>query len=174
MPAQVSKVLFQVSVLAFLALVFGFGQTARATLIAYEGFDYSQAAGTNLNGLKGGVGWGANAWATGGANTTGTLAAGLTFSDYAVAGKAGVVSLEGSHGGPLIGASRRFGTAVKAGDTLWISFLFMRNTTGFIVWGSNTVRTGTTPTGGKIQLDIQTRASVVLQNQHCLCSPRRL
>jgi hypothetical protein len=91
-------------------------------------------------------------------NTSGTLVAGLTFSDYPVSGKAGMVSGLGNSRQSLIGASRRFGVAVKAGDTLWISFLFTQNAKD-VVWVQNAVRTGTNPTGGTLQINIQPRVT---------------
>jgi len=146
-----------------------------AAVIAYEGFDYNEAVGTDLYGLNGGVGWGTNTWTTAivATNITGKLAAGLTFSDYPVSGKAGVITMAGPYG-VLIGASRQFGSAVKAGDALWMSFLFMRNTKGLVAWGSNTVRIGTAPIGGTVQLDIQTRAGSDHDTSHGYPAPSGL
>lgn len=66
--------------LAFLAI----SQTLSATRLAYEGFEYTEADGTSVNGLNGGTGWDAAFPAPNGSIT---LQPGLSFSGLNTVGK---------------------------------------------------------------------------------------
>ncbi len=111
---------------------------AGATLLAYEGFNYT--AGTTVAGQTGGTGW-TNAWAVGGAgNFIGTnTAAGLTYTD------ANSNALQTLGGSVIVGnpvgttattatpnrvlnnnLSGGAGVTAGAGATTWISFLYKR------------------------------------------------
>jgi len=104
--------------------------SAVGQVIAYEGFNYS--AGTNLNGLNGGTGWG-NAWSepsfgTGNQNdlVPETIQAGsLTFGSLSTTGNRVVT------GGRFSYDIRNLGTALgAAGTTRYASFLLRRDTVG--------------------------------------------
>ena len=102
---------------------------AKATLLAYEGFDYT--AGTTVAGQSGGSGW-ASAWATGSTgNLMGTNVAGnLSYTDVnglslVTAGGSLVV---GNPAGPATTTAtpNRTLSSTLSGRTTWISFLYQR------------------------------------------------
>jgi len=84
-----------VAALAVVGVVMFVAQVSHAAVFVYEGFDYG---GSNLGSLvsQGGgssVGFGSNTWAMGlGADTSGYLASGLTFSNLVVTGGTGTLS----------------------------------------------------------------------------------
>lgn len=114
--------------LIFTALLYG-QPTALASLLAYDGFDYTP--GTTIGGQSGGSGWG-SAWAVGGAgNFLGTNVAGnLNYTD--VNGQ----SLQTTGGSLVVGnpngtsattaQPNRTLTGSLASGTTWISFLYQR------------------------------------------------
>ncbi|MGA2789013.1 MAG: immunoglobulin domain-containing protein, partial [Verrucomicrobiota bacterium] len=111
------------------ALVLCTTNRAKATLLAYEGFNYP--AGTGISGQSGGFGW-AGAWATGGAgNLLGTnVAAGLSYTD--LAGQSLMTTngslVVGNPAGPTATTAtpNRTLSSTLAGGTYWISFLYQR------------------------------------------------
>ena len=98
------------------------GRSARAAVLMYDGFDYT--VGTSLTNQAGGTGWGAatNYWkgtVTEGVNSNSTIVAGLTFSDYQVAGNA--VQLCASNAIVI-----RYGRKIQTGAVgdIWMSYLY--------------------------------------------------
>jgi len=155
MAAQVRRVLFQVSLVAFLALALGVGQAAHASIIAYEGFDYTQAVGTSLNGLSGGAnetGWG-GAWTTVGyiqwGNLSSELANQMTFAGYAASGKAAQVTFWGYNDDaktPVTAAYRPSNQTVTG--TMYVSFLAQcTGGAGSNAWGRTMVKASSVSTG---------------------------
>jgi len=114
-------------------------QNSRATLIAYEGFDYTP--GTGIGGQTGGVGF-TNAWSTASGSVLGTNVAGsLLYTDI------NGLTLQTNGGSLVIGnpgpstttatatpnrvmnanlSSGTGSTVYGAGGTVWISFLYQR------------------------------------------------
>ena len=115
--------------------------SARATLLAYEGFDYT--ANATFTGLSGGSGW-STAWALNGGNTLNsvTLAGSFTYTDIngyslVTSGNRAHVTGDGSAlgdnlpGGTAAGAqplrSLNFNRGITGGpETTWISMLAIR------------------------------------------------
>ena len=95
-----------------------FAPASKATLIAYDGFNYP-AGGTSLNALSGGSGW-INAWDNGGWRTPSTgygeNQATLTFSNLSAIGTSARAN------GDNQASFRQFGPQTAAG-TYWVSFL---------------------------------------------------
>ncbi len=107
---------------------------AQAELLLYEGFDYT-TGNDALVGQSGGSGWGASAWAEGGAVAGSLQNAGvvnstsLVFSDFATTGNVGQV--QNNHfGGGSDPYARHFATRelptlnITPGSTVYSSFLF--------------------------------------------------
>jgi hypothetical protein len=140
MAAQVRRVLFQVSLVAFLALALGVGQAASASLIAYDQFNYT--VGNTLTGQSGGSGW-TGAWQAGVGGTSNTVAAGLSLGTYPVAGGAG--QMYSTNNSYSTGASRQLN--VTASGYLWMSFLCNNNTSTWqALYTEDLVQTGTLKT----------------------------
>jgi hypothetical protein len=148
MAAQVRRVLFQVSLVAFLALALGVGQAAHASLIAYETFDTYSAG--SLVGANGGSGWG-GAWTTGGT----VIGSGLAFSDYAVGMRSAQITMSSWTLNFDTQASRPFGASASAGSTLWVSFVGQWDSGSH--YTGNELRVGPSATGSTGQFDIQPR-----------------
>lgn len=125
-------------VLAGVLLVLALAQPSRATLVAYEGFDYPP--GVTVAGLAGGVGW-TNPWTAGATanylatNTPGSLlytdANGLSLQtnggSLVVGNPAGTTATTATPNRVLdFNLSRGTGTAAGPGGTVWISFLYKR------------------------------------------------
>jgi hypothetical protein len=111
------------------ALLLCAANAAKATLLAYEGFNYP--AGTPISGQSGGFGW-AGTWATGSAgNLLGTnVAGGLSYTD--LAGQSLMTTngslVVGNPAGPTATTAtpNRTLSSTLAGGTYWISFLYQR------------------------------------------------
>jgi hypothetical protein len=91
------------------------------TLLAYEGFDYTQSVGASINGLNGGAGW-TNAFVASGPS----LSSGLTFPGVTSVGKAGAYTAGSqTYGVNTLGGGRHWGPvdAPPAAGTYWYSLL---------------------------------------------------
>ena len=97
--------------------------TADATLLSYEGFDYT--TGQALDAQNGGLGWNGNAW---GAETQYTIVPGLSLSDYAVSGNAVQMNDETGTTGTQLLASRQVASTANP-TTLWYSYLYRPDAT---------------------------------------------
>src|SRR5438105_8305310 len=115
---------------AGLVMLVASGAPAIGQVIAYEAFNY--AAGGNLNGLNGGIGWG-NAWSEPSFGTGNpddlvpeTIQAGsLTFGSLSITGNRVVT------GGRFSYDIRNLGSPLgTAGTTRYASFLIRRDTAG--------------------------------------------
>jgi hypothetical protein len=131
------KQFFRLCLLVIAIATIGTAQKSRATLLAYEGFDYT--AGTTIGGQTGGSGW-TNAWANGSSQNLATnVADSLTYADVngqallttggslVVGNPAGTTSVN-ANPNRLIPGNLSLGTATTAGPgaTNWISFLYKR------------------------------------------------
>jgi hypothetical protein len=111
LPLKTSLVVHAVSTITFIA-----APSLSAALLAYEGFDYTEANGTSISGLNGGTGW-TEAFPT--VEGTIRLANGLSFTDHiASSGK----SAERLASATLTGNGRNWASTVSDG-TYWYSFL---------------------------------------------------
>jgi hypothetical protein len=130
------KVTFGAGVAA--ALLFG-SQSAKATLFAYEGFDYGVG---NLAGQSGGSGWSA-AWAQNGGNVANSQVIGSSFSfmdslgnTLVTSGNRAWMTGDGSATGDNIGGANSSASPLRTLTTIrgnsgltestWISFLALR------------------------------------------------
>jgi hypothetical protein len=105
------------------ALAASLASSASATLIAYEGFNYTEANGTTITGLNGGTGWD-QAYPT--VEGTIRLGDGLSFTGHlASAGK----SIERLQSATMSADGRNWETALATG-TIWYSFLMNPTATG--------------------------------------------
>jgi hypothetical protein len=95
---------------------------ARAALIAYEGFDYAEPAGTSVGALNGGTGWEEAYPAPSG---TVALQPGLSFPGITTSGQ----SMEFGANANLTSNGRNWGAAVTTQD-YWYSFLMNPTTDG--------------------------------------------
>ncbi len=130
--------------------------SAQATLIAYDGFDYT--AGESLVGKSGGVGM-QGAWSlanpgNGGLNSA-NVVAGLTFSDYPVAGNAAEVLTNYQSGDNYDGvtAARQINLAnpLPSNSTVYAAMLFRHVENPSFANGS-TLSVGSTESGGQNRL----------------------
>ena len=114
-----------------LAAVLGLSTSARANLIAYEGFDY--APDTGIAGLSGGYGWG-NSWVTAsGSDLATNLSSSLSYGGVSTLGNSLRVGLaaDGSQGNPGTQAPQRnlLDPVGTYGSTIWIGLLWQSLTT---------------------------------------------
>lgn len=97
--------------------------TANATLLSYEGFDYT--TGQALNTQNGGLGWSGNAW---GAEARYTIVPGLSLSDYAVSGNAVQMNDDTGTTNTQLLANRQVASTENP-STLWYSYLYRPDST---------------------------------------------
>jgi hypothetical protein len=118
--------MLQKNILLGAALAASLASTASAALIAYEGFNYTEANGTTLTGLNGGTGWDEAYPTVTGSGGNITLANGLSFTGHlASIGK----SAERSTSATMSADGRNWDTALATG-TIWYSFLLNPTATG--------------------------------------------
>jgi len=107
------------SALSFVALC-TMGDTARAVLVVYDGFDY--AANADMNGLNGGTGWGAATW-TGTAGTRQIRTPGSNYTSLSTVGNKAFIQASTAGTFRML-PSLQGGTD---GTTVWISFIGQRD-----------------------------------------------
>ncbi len=100
------------------ALAVALTSSASAALIAYEGFDYTEANDTALTGLSGGIGWTEAYPSVTSSGGTYSIADGLSFTGIPSSGK----SAQRTASATLTGNGRNWATSLTAG-TYWYSFL---------------------------------------------------
>jgi len=138
---------FQTALLAFVAVI-GFTNISGASLIAYEGFNYTagllpapNAAGAASSPLNGGTGWAAGGWFqnSGGAASvqTNIFSSGLSYSDLSVVGNAFHVG--GNVNVGVSGNANVFRTLASpvtlTGNDIWLSFIGVDHQGGNRVFG---------------------------------------
>lgn len=129
-----------------------------ATLLVYEGFDYTTGS-DNLAGNNGGVGWGASSWAETG-NASGSdlradVIAALSFSDYSNTGNAMRLNNNNNAGSPdyrdQIASRQLTGlSSVASGSTLYMSYLFRQGGSASFAFSSGLRVSDSMTTGGTL------------------------
>ena len=112
--------------------------TADATLLSYEGFDYTN--GQPLNAQNGGLGWNGNTW---GADARYTIVSGLSLSDYPVSGNAVQMNDDTGSTGVQLLANRQVASTANP-TTLWYSYLYRPDATGNNNYNGLQLNTSTT------------------------------
>jgi hypothetical protein len=106
------------------ALAVALTSSASAALIAYEGFDYTEANDTALTGLSGGIGWTEAYPSVTSSGGTQIIADGLSFTGIPSSGK----SAQRTASATLTGNGRNWAATLTAG-TYWYSFLMKPTST---------------------------------------------
>lgn len=132
---------------------------SQATLLLYEGFDYTSGANA-LVGQTGGIGWDGTAWAEGGTanglqNAGVVDASNLVFSDFATTGNVGQVQNNNNSGdnyNTWIGNRQLPNTfSIAAGSTAYVSFLFRQEQAASFALDAF-LRLSDDPTGGTVKV----------------------